>query len=260
MIQTLEIPRSHDRLTAFLQAFGLRASSGPGPRNLFVLGDAHGRPHELVFRCRGGSGGGEGGGGGEAAPVLASAGIDFGGAINPLVGALPDELRLALPAQPALQALAELLVAESDTSRCGGATVRERLCEVIVVLAIRRAIAGGTVNAGLLAGLADETLSPCLVAIHEAPARAWPVADLARIAGLSRAHFNARFASVVGTTPAAYVTAWRLAFGQSRLQLGGRVKAVAHEAGFGSQEAFSRAFSRAYGYPPSAVKRACAAR
>jgi len=249
MIQTPETTRKHDRLAAFLQAFGLRASSDPGPRHLFVLGDREGAPTEVVFRCRGGIVGQD------AARILASAGIDFGGAMNPLVGALPDELAFPLQTQPGMRALAELLVGEEDVSRCGGATVRDRLCEVIVVLAIRRAIAAGTVTAGLLAGLADEVLAPCLVAIHDAPARTWPVAELARRAGLSRTHFSARFAAVVGMTPAAYVTSWRLAHGHSRLYAGGSVKAVARDAGFGSQEAFSRAFSRAYGYPPSRVKR-----
>jgi len=250
MIQAPVIPRSHDRLTAFLQAFGLRAQSGvPGqPAHLFVLGDATRGPSHLVFRCRGGDMGLE------QAQVLASAGIDFGGGMNPLVGALPEELRFCLDGLAQLQALAALLVAEGSTPRCGGATVRDRLCEVIVVLAVRRAIAAGTVNAGLLAGLADETLAPCLVAVHDAPARRWDVEQLARIAGLSRGHFSARFSAVVGMTPAAYVTSWRLAFGRSRLRGGASVKAAAAAAGFGSQEAFSRAFSRAFGHPPSRLK------
>lgn len=253
MIETPESTRSHDRLTAFLQAFGLSARAGGADgaaANLFVLGDRAGEASRLVFRCRGGNAGLHPG------DILASACIDFGGQANPLVGALPDTLAFALDEQPQLRALAELLVAEGEVSRCGGSAVRDRLCEVIVVLAVRRAIAAGTVNAGLLAGLAHAELHRCLVAVHEAPARPWRVEQLAAIAGLSRGHFAATFTHVVGMTPAAYVTSWRLALGRSRLRGGRSVKAVAASVGFGSQEAFSRAFSRAYGYPPSAVAQA----
>jgi AraC-like DNA-binding protein len=253
MIETLKTPQRHDRLTAFLQAFGLSAQACPVERpdadaNLFVIGAATSRPSHVVFRCRGSASGLD------TTTILASAQIHFGGAVNPLVGALPDELRFALDEHPHIQALAELFVAEQAVSRCGGATVRDRLCEVIVVLAVRRAIAAGTVNAGLLAGLSHEALCPCLIAIHDEPARLWSVEDLAGIAGMSRSHFTATFTKVVGMAPASYVTSWRLALGHSRLKAGKSVKVVAAEVGFGSQEAFSRAFSRAYGYPPSAAK------
>ncbi len=251
MIQRSQTQQSHDRLTAFLKAFGLSAetcSDRDPDANLFVLGDGQGQPSEVVFRCRGGVSGLD------ESDVLASARIHFGGTINPLVGALPDELKFPLSELPHMRALAALFVAEEETPRCGGATVRDRLCEVIVVLAVRRAIAAGTVNAGLLAGLAHETLCPCLIAIHDAPAQAWSVEALAGIAGMSRGHFTTKFSKVVGMTPAAYVTSWRLALGHSRLKAGSSVKAAAVAVGFGSQEAFSRAFARAYGYPPSGVK------
>jgi AraC-like DNA-binding protein len=253
MIEKPEILRRHDRLTAFLQAFGLSAETCANDRpetsaNLFVIGDESLQPSYVVFRCRSGASGLD------AKTVLASAYINFGGSMNPLVGALPDELKFALNEQPHMRALAELFVAEREVSRCGGATVRDRLCEVIVVLAVRRAIAAGTVNAGLLAGLAHAELCPCLIAIHDEPARTWSVEELAQIAGMSRSQFTTKFSKVVGMPPAAYVTSWRLSLGYSRLKAGSSVKAVAAEVGFGSQEAFSRAFSRAYGYPPSAVK------
>lgn len=251
MIEAPKILRSHDRLTAFLNIFGLRAETRPSDRadtaNLFVIVADPLQPTHIVFRCRGGASGLD-------ATILACARINFGGAMNPLIGALPEELRFAVDEFPPMQALAELFLSEIAMSRCGGATVRDRLCEVIVVFAVRRAIANGTVNAGLLAGLAHEEICPCLIAIHDEPARAWRVEDLARIAGMSRSHFTEKFSKIVGMSPASYVTSWRLTVGYSRLKGGGRVKSVASEVGFGSQEAFSRAFSRAYGYPPSALR------
>jgi AraC-like DNA-binding protein len=252
MIQTPIPRRLHDRLTAFVSAFGIRAqpcgdSGGDGAAQLFVIGEDAARPSHIVLRN------GKRAWGTRAVRVLAAADIDFGGRINPLVGALPEELRIPLDDAPAVAALAALFVAESDVPRCGGGTVRNRLCEVIVVMAVRQAIARGAVGAGLLAGLAHPALCPCLVAMHDDPAQAWRVDTLALMAGMSRSHFTTTFAHVVGVTPLAYLNAWRLAVGHSRLNDGHSVKAAAAQVGFGSQAAFSRAFSRRYGYPPSSV-------
>ena len=255
MIETPNSRPRHDRLTAFVAAFGIRAhpcaarGEHEGPR-LFVLGEDAASPTHLVLRMRGRRSAKD------AARVVASAQIDFGGSINPLVGALPDELRIPLEDAPAVAALAALFAAENEVPRCGGATVRDRLCEVIVVMAVRRAIAAGTVNGGLLAGLAHDALCPCLVAMHDDPAQGWRVDTLAQLAGMSRSHFTTTFTQVVGTTPLAYLNAWRLALGHSRLNAGHSVKAAAAQVGFGSQAAFSRAFSRRYGYPPSSVRQA----
>lgn len=251
MIETPIPRRLHDRLTAFVTAFGIRAHAHGNARThtqLCVIGNDPLRPSHLIFRSRGSAPAGE------PSPVLATAHIDFGGPINPLVGALPAELRIPLDDAPGLAALAALFIAESDVPRCGGATVRDRLCEVIVVMAVRQAIAAGSVDAGLLAGLAHPSLCACMVAMHDDPARAWKVDALAQLAGMSRSHFTATFSRVVGTTPLAYLNAWRLALGHSRLGAGRSVKVVAAQVGFGSQAAFSRAFTRRYGYSPSSVQ------
>lgn len=122
---------------------------------------------------------------------------------------------------------------------------------MIVVLAIRKALAVGTVNAGMLAGLAHRELHPCLVAMHEDPVRRWHIGDLANIAGMKRGRFIETFTNTVGQPPAAYLTDWRLALGRTHLRSGRSVKAAAAAVGFGSAEAFSRSFSRKHGYPPS---------
>ncbi|WP_173519544.1 cupin domain-containing protein [Ensifer sesbaniae] len=119
--------------------------------------------------------------------ILAAAKIDFGGAANPLVGALPEELVFSLEEQPQMRGLADILVAEVENSRCGGGTVQDHIREIIVVLAVRRAIDQATVNAGLLAGLAHPTLYPCLVAVHDDPARQWRTDVLARLAARENA-------------------------------------------------------------------------
>jgi len=248
MTESSDPPLKHDRLTAFLNAFGLHAShcGSPAAANLLIVDADHvGGPTHLLYRARSAAALPEG------AALCAAAKIEFGGSANPLIGALPDELCFALAETPQLRPLAELIVAEVAVARCGGGTIQARLCEIVVVLAIRRAIAIGTVDAGLLAGLAHPELHMSLVAMHDDPARNWRIPDLAAIAGMSRGRFIGAFKRTVGEPPAAYLNGWRLALGRAELRSGRSVKSVAARVGFGSAAAFSRAFSRRYGHAPS---------
>ncbi|WP_312891169.1 helix-turn-helix domain-containing protein [Rhizobium laguerreae] len=68
---------------------------------------------------------------------------------------------------------------------------------------------------------------------------------------MSRSHFMALFRDVVGTTPQAYLTGWRLVIGRRKLSKGATVKTVARQVGFGSAAAFSRAYFRKSGDWPS---------
>lgn len=251
MIESLIIPQRYDRLTAFLQAFPLcvePCDSAMSANLLIIDVNRSGGPTHLLYRAR------TSGGLPAGATLCAAARVDFGGSANPLIGALPDELCFSMAEMPQLFGLAELIVAENDVNRCGGGIVQTRLCVVIVVLAIRRAIAQGTVDAGLLAGLAHPKLHMSLVAIHDDPARKWQITNLSAIAGMSRAQFIDVFKKTVGESPGAYLTSWRLALGAAKLRSGRSVKAVAALVGFGSAEAFSRAFSRKFGYSPGKCK------
>ena len=109
-------------------------------------------------------------------------------------------------------------------------------------------------DAGLLAGLAHPKLHRSLIAIHDDPARKWQIPDLAAIAEMSRAQFIEVFRKTVGASPGAYLTNWRLALGAAKLRSGRSVKSVAAMVGFGSAEAFSRAFMRKFGYSPGKCK------
>jgi len=251
MIESPNTPLRHDRLTAFLQAFPLRAlhCDSADSANLLIIDiDNSGGPTHLLYRARQSFRLPAG------ATLCAAARVDFGGSDNPLVGALPDELCFSMTEMPQLQGLVELIVAESDVARCGGESVRTRLCEIVVVLAIRRAIAMGTVDAGLLAGLAHPKLHLSLVSMHDKPAQNWSVPDLSAIAGMSRAQFIEVFKKTVGQSPGAYLTSWRLALGRTKLRSGHSVKAVAAMVGFGSAAAFSRAFLRKFGHSPGESK------
>jgi transcriptional regulator GlxA family with amidase domain len=106
---------------------------------------------------------------------------------------------------------------------------------------------------GWLAALADPSLARCLALIHDDPGCDWSVESLAKAAGLSRSTLAERFEAVLDTSPMRYVRDWRLYLASVALRTTGRtVAAIGHDAGYGTEAAFNRAFSRAYGAPPAA--------
>jgi AraC family transcriptional regulator len=81
--------------------------------------------------------------------------------------------------------------------------------------------------------------------------------DFAAQMHLSRFHFDRIVSSVCGETPARFRRRVLLERAAYRLLTGGRnVLEVAVEAGYSSHEAFTRAFQRAYGVPPTAWRAA----
>lgn len=87
------------------------------------------------------------------------------------------------------------------------------------------------------------------------------VAELARVAGMSRSKFAELFHRTLGMPPHAYATALRIWMAQSSLA-GSRVTAaaVAELLGFSSPQHFSRAFKAATGLTPQEYRRRYAAR
>ena len=83
------------------------------------------------------------------------------------------------------------------------------------------------------------------------------VASLAAVAGLSPYHFSRAFAAHFGESPMSHVRALRLAHAAERLEAPHppALAELAFDCGFESQEAFTRAFRRAYGAPPGQFKR-----
>jgi AraC-like DNA-binding protein len=89
--------------------------------------------------------------------------------------------------------------------------------------------------------------------MHDNPGRNWQASDLADLAGMSRAAFMRSFRTTVGETPISYLRHWRLDRAREALLRGERVGQVARTYGYGSPDAFSRAFQAAEGVLPSDV-------
>ena len=84
--------------------------------------------------------------------------------------------------------------------------------------------------------------------------------DLARRAYLSRFHFDRLVRSALGESPGAFRRRLLLKRAAHQLATGeDTIITVALDAGYGGAEAFSRAFSRAYGVPPSTYRGAARA-
>jgi hypothetical protein len=105
-----------------------------------------------------------------------------------LIAALPRILYL--PASQTGDLVGHMInqaVVESNNPRPGGYAVLERLSEMMFVDAARRYLDSLPADAtGWLAGLRDRFVGKALNLMHEHPAHAWTVDDLATKVGLSR--------------------------------------------------------------------------
>jgi AraC-like DNA-binding protein len=135
--------------------------------------------------------------------------------------------------------------------------ILERLLEVMMMECLRwGAIGEDDLSAGLLAGLRDPALAKVLYALHSKVQAAWTVAELAKLAGMSRSAFAARFTETLGCAPKEYLSRWRMTLAQDALSRGAKsLDRLAQEIGYESASAFSTAFRRRVGCSPGAFAR-----
>ncbi len=149
-----------------------------------------------------------------------------------------------------------LMSDELASTQLGGDTVATRLADVLVVLAIRAWIRRDEGAAGgWLRALQDERIGRVLEAVHAAPGERWDLERLARTATMSRSSFSARFLELVGESPIAYLTSWRMDVARYRLMTEDiTASQLAGELGYRSDAAFHRAFTRIIGSAPGAAR------
>jgi len=171
---------------------------------------------------------------------------------NPLLTALPRILRVSDHGSGALGAYFRAALAESK-GRMGGECMLGRISELMFVDVVRRyleTLPEGRMN--WLAGLRDPYVGRALTALHERPGHDWTIEALAQVAALSRSAFAEKFVEFVGQPPMQYLANWRMQLATSYLRNGTEsVASVANRVGYDSEAAFSRAFKKAVGSPPS---------
>jgi AraC-like DNA-binding protein len=150
-----------------------------------------------------------------------------------------------------------LAMSESADHRAGGEGVLARLSELMFIEVVRRHLeALPPEQAGWLAGLRDPFIGKALSQMHGRPAYGWTIEELAREIGLSRSVLAERFATLVGMPPMLYLAKWRMQIASGLLSGGNaNVAAIAAEIGYESEAAFSRAFKKMMGVPPSLWRR-----
>ncbi len=173
-----------------------------------------------------------------------------------LLGALPAALIIkAADAELRWIPLAgELLAMEMAEPNAGSRVMVSRLLDLVFIPALRAWSAADDTEGdpGWLTAALDRSLGPAMRAIHRHPEQAWSVEELAGLSSMSRAAFAARFTKKVGQPPARYLAQLRLGRAASQLRSSSLpVGVVGRAVGYGSEAAFSRAFAREYGVPPS---------
>jgi transcriptional regulator GlxA family with amidase domain len=140
-----------------------------------------------------------------------------------------------------------------------GEPVARRVAQQLVVY--RRRPGGQSQFSALLEMERPEgRFGPLLGWARERLSEALTVERLAERAAMSPRNFARRFAEETGVTPARAIERLRVEAARERVE-GGRapIDAIASAIGFGDPERMRRAFLRAYGQPPQALRRAAAA-
>lgn len=210
----------------------------------------------ILDTCSGGGRNGE-------ETVLFGAGMTFNlDSQHPLLLMMPELMQMHELAtdEPAIPHLLEAMTSELALDRVGAGGMLTRLADVVAAALIRNWVEKGCGSDGWVAAARDPGIGRVLAAIHRDPTRDWTVEALANVMHASRSAFALRFANVVGQTPARYVAQLRMREAKQWLVRDRlKIAVVARRLGYESEAAFSRAFKRIIGAPPSHFRAAVVA-
>lgn len=179
---------------------------------------------------------------------------------NPLIATLPRILKVDMVRAGSsawIEASLSFAIKGLQEGKIGSSVVMSRLSELMFVEAVRGyADALPAEQKGWLAGMRDPAVGRALALLHNKLGHPWTIEELAREVALSRSTFSDRFAALVGVPPMRYLAAWRLEMAKEKLRCGCQpIAQIAYEVGYEAEEAFTRAFKRAFAVPPSAWRR-----
>jgi AraC-like DNA-binding protein len=198
------------------------------------------------------------GGGGERTLIVCCT-IGFEGpTAHPLIELLPEVLhvRHSELSDPALPALLSMMADEVLQPQIGSATIMARLADIVMTRIIRAWVETRPSDlTGWLAAIKDPHIGRALAKIHRQPGWDWSVDALASVARMSRSKFSERFSRLLSVSPARYLLQWRMRLAATWLRNEYMTVAqAAAQLGYESDAAFSRAFKRFWGVPPSASR------
>jgi AraC-like DNA-binding protein len=149
-----------------------------------------------------------------------------------------------------------MLMRENTSPSQGSAVMISRILDLLFIQVLRAWATGPDAAPGWLTGAMDPVIGQAIAAIHANPRHPWTVERLAGKSNLSRSAFAERFARRAGRPLGTYIAELRLASAADLLlDTTQPISAIASDVGYESEAAFSRAFSRRYGMPPSRWRR-----
>ena len=164
--------------------------------------------------------------------------------------ALPALLQLGGEGSPAAKLLRDeaLLMAGMGS---GSSALLTRLAELMLVAALR----ANRDCRQMLSPSKTDPISQAMALISANPAADWSVARLANMVGMGRSNFAAHFTASLARAPMDVVAQARMELaarllGQGRL----KIAEISEMAGYGSEAAFSRRFTRHFGLTPSQMR------
>lgn len=173
---------------------------------------------------------------------------------------LSGKLGVAWPAEASRGALPPILRLNAHAPRLepdalahaglgpGSAALLTRLAETLLVATVR----SDPACRGFFARELTDPVGEALHLIAGAPSHPWTVESLARAVGMGRSNFAAQFTQRLGKAPMEVVTEHRMEQAAALLRAGRlKLTEIAELAGYGSDAAFSRRFTRHFGITPS---------
>jgi AraC family transcriptional activator of mtrCDE len=180
--------------------------------------------------------------------------------IDPILAVLPDVLvvrEAEYQEGGSIGNLLQFMKHETQREAPGRNMVIDRLSEVLFLFILRALTSDPMRSPEFLRAFADPATARALSAIHEEPYKPWTVASLARVAALSRTAFANRFHDLVGMTPLAYLTHYRMDLAADWLRQDDMsIEDVAARCGYTSSAAFAKAFKKETGRTPGVIRRA----
>ncbi len=152
-----------------------------------------------------------------------------------------------------LPLLLRVIADEAAEDRPGAEAVITRLADVVVLQAVRAWLDTAATGPGWLRALRDPQVGQAVALLHREPGAAWTLTRLAREARMSRSSFAARFTELAGEPVMHHLARWRMHLATVALGQGARVGELAGRLGYESEAAFSRAYKRIVGVPPTAA-------
>lgn len=172
-----------------------------------------------------------------------------------ILDALPTQL--IVPEQESrnwLPPLLQLILKESYEGK-EGQSILDRICSLVFIYALRHYSAANPSQKGVLRLYGQKKLQGALKNIHENPSHAWTLEQLAKCCNMSRTSFTALFSKQSGWTPMRYIAWWRMQLAYVSLSKGKLIAQVAHEVGYNSEAAFSRAFAKEFNSTPGQIRK-----